>query len=86
MASKEFVKIIIPFFYEQPIELYIQDDLIPGDLELIRFKALNCLEAEKERNEIIQDMIQFLTLTGFTNVTLNQEDASVEIIEFPILF
>ena len=85
MANKEFVKIIIPYFYEQPIELYIKDDLIPMDLEMIRFKALNCLAAEKERDEIIQDMKHFLTLTGFEDVTLNPEDVK-KVIEVPILF
>jgi len=86
MASKEFVKIIIPYFYEQPIELYIKDDLIPIDLEMIRFKALNCLAAEKERDEIIKDMEHFLTLTGFENVTLNPDEPNNKVIEFPIIF
>ena len=86
MANKEFVKIIIPYFCEMPIELYIEDDLIPMDLEMIRFKALNCLAAEKEREEIIQDMKHFLTLTGFNTVSLSQENAKDKVIEFPILF
>lgn len=86
MANREFVKIIIPYFCEMPIELYIEDDLIPMDLEMIRFKALNCLAAEKERDEIIQDMEHFLTLTGFTTVNLSHEGVKEKIIEFPILF
>ena len=85
MATKEFVKIIIPYFIEQSIELYIQDDLCPTDLEMIRYKALNCLATEKERDEIILDMKQFLTLTGFTNVIVNPDDTNDNIIEVPIL-
>jgi len=86
MTDTQFVKIIIPYFYEKPIELYIQDDLIPTDLEMIRFKALNCLASEKERDEIIQDMNHFLTLTGIKPVTIDPENTKSSIIEFPIIF
>ncbi len=85
MTNKQFVKIIIPYFYEKPIEFYIQNNLIPMDLEIIRFKALNCLASEKERDEIIKDMTKFLTLTGIEPVVLDQEDNN-SIIEVPILF
>lgn len=85
MANEEFVKIVIPYFYEQPIEIYIQDDLIPMDLEMIRYKVLNCLASEKEREDIIRDIKLFLLLAGFTNVRLSLEDTDNEIIEFPIL-
>lgn len=85
MTDKQFVKIIIPYFYEKPIEFYIQDNLIPMDLEIIRFKALNCLASEKEREEIIKDMIKFLTLTGIEPVNPNQDETN-SIIEFPIIF
>lgn len=59
MTNEQFVKIIIPYFYEKPIEIYIQDYLIPTDLEMIRFKALNCLASEMGREEIIQDLKHF---------------------------
>ena len=85
MTDKQFVKIIIPYFYEKPIEFYIQDNLIPMDLEIIRFKALNCLASEKEREEIIKDMIKFLTLTGIEPVNPTQDETN-SIIEFPIIF
>lgn len=86
MTNTQFVKLIIPYFYEKPIELYIQDDLIPTDLEMIRFKALNCLASEKERDEIIRDMKLFLTLTGIKPVTVDPNDTNNTIIEFPIIF
>ena len=86
MTNKQFVKIIIPYFYEKPIELYIEDDLIPTDLEMIRFKALNCLASEKERDEIIRDLNHFLTLTGIKPVTIDPNNTTNSIIEFPILF
>ena len=86
MTDKQFVKTIIPYFYEKPIELYIEDDLIPTDLEMIRFKALNCLASEKERDEIIQDMNHFLTLTGIKTVNIENTVITNSVIEFPILF
>ena len=86
MTNKQFVKIIIPYFYEKPIEFYVQDDLIPIDLEMIRFKALNCLASEKERNEIIKEMIKFLTLTGIEPILIDQNDTDNSVIEFPIIF
>ena len=86
MTDKQFVKIIIPYFYEKPIELYIEDDLIPTDLEMIRFKALNCLASEKERDEIIRDMNRFLILTGIKPVNIDTTDVTNSVIEFPILF
>ncbi|MHA1198735.1 MAG: hypothetical protein ACTSQF_05210 [Candidatus Heimdallarchaeaceae archaeon] len=85
MTNTQFIKLIIPYFYEKPIELYIEDDLIPTDLEMIRFKALNCLASEKERDEIIRDMKHFLTLTGIKPVTIDPNNTS-SIIEFPIIF
>lgn len=85
MTNKQFVKIIIPYFYEKPIELYIHDDLIPTDLEMIRFKALNCLASEKEREEIIRDMKHFLELTGIKSANIDYQFKKTDIIEFPIL-
>ena len=85
MTNEQFVKIIIPFFYEKPIELYIQDDLIPTDLEMIRFKALNCLASEKDREEIIRDIKHFLELTGIKSVTIESQNEIKDILEFPII-
>jgi hypothetical protein len=85
MTNEQFVKIIIPYFYEKPIELYIQDDLIPTDLEMIRFKALNCLASEKDREEIIRDIKHFLELTGIKSVDIDYQYKKTNIIEFPIL-
>ena len=85
MTNEQFVKIVIPYFYEKPIEIYIQDDLIPTDLEMIRFKALNCLASEKDREEIIRDLKHFLKLTGIKSVTIEPQDKKIDILEFPIL-
>ena len=85
MTNEQFVKIVIPYFYEKPIEIYIQDDPIPTDLEMIRFKALNCLASEKNREEIIRDLNLFLELTGIKSVTIDTHDKQKDILEFPII-
>ena len=85
MTDKQFVKIIIPYFYDQPIEIYIKNELIPTDIEMIRFKALNCLASEKERDEIIRDMKYFLSLTGIEPINTDSEIVQNKAIEFPIL-
>jgi hypothetical protein len=85
MTNEQFVKLIIPYFYDKPIEIYIQDDLIPTDLEMIRFKALNCLASEKDREEIIQDMKRFLELSGIKSIDLDYQHKTTNILEFPII-
>ena len=52
---------------------------------MIRFKALNCLASEKDREEIIQDLKLFLELTGIKSVTIDPQDKKIDFFEFPIL-
>ena len=85
MTNDQFVKIIIPYFSEQQIELYLRNNLIPTDLDMIRFKALNCLASEKNREEIIKDMTNFLQLFGIEIYDLNQIKTESKIQEFPII-
>ena len=85
MTNNQFVKIVIPYFTEHSIELYIRNNLVPTDLEMIRFKALNCLASEKNRDEIIEDLTKFLTLTGIEIIDTKQIKVKNKIQEFPIL-
>ncbi len=85
MTNEQFVKIVIPYFTENSIEICIRDNLIPTDLEIIRFKALNCLASEKNREEIIKDLTKFLQLIGIETIDTNQLKAEAKIHEFPII-
>jgi hypothetical protein len=85
MTNNKFVKIVIPYFTEHSIELYLRDNLIPTDLEMIRFKALNCLASEKNREEIITDLNKFLNLVGIETFDISQIKTVAKIQEFPIL-
>ena len=85
MTNNQFVKIIIPYFTEHSIEIYLRDNLIPTDIDMIRFKALNCLASEKNREEIIKDLTKFLQLTGIEIIDINQIKTESKIHEFPII-
>ena len=85
MTDNKFVKIIIPYFSENPIELYIRDNLIPTDLDMIRFKAINCLASEKSREEIINDVSKFLKLTGIETIEANSINPQCYIQEFSVI-